>query len=82
MIAVDKPAITKRHKIQRVTGNQSIIMIQCGAIMMQSIFSKILTTDTPYLTSEGWASYGVPVVIMISDSLSATVIAVSYIMSR
>ena len=53
------------------------MQIQCSAIITRSIISRILTIDTHSLPVR--ARYGVSVVILISDSLSATVIAVSYV---
>ena len=51
------------------------IMMKCGVFITRSIFSKMLTIDTQ--SSPVRARFGVFVVILISDSLSATVIAVS-----
>ena len=47
--------------------------IQCGAVKTRSIFSQTLTIDTH--------SSPVSVVNLLSDSLSATAIAVSYVIS-
>ena len=63
-----------------ITVQNAYINIQCNAGITRSIFSKILTIDTPQLTREG-ELWGVCCDI-ISHSLSATVIAVLYLISR
>ena len=52
-------------------------LLQSGAVIMRSIFFNILKIDTPYLPIS--ARYGEPVVILKSDSLSATVMAMPYV---
>ena len=62
-----------------ITVQNVYINKECDAGIAWSIFSKILTIDTPSLTREGewWG-----VCCDISDSFSATVIAVMYVISR
>ena len=66
----------KRSLIRRQNENgRWYIMMKCGVFITRSIFSKMLTIDTQ--SSPVRARFGVFVVILISDSPSATVIAVS-----
>ena len=66
LLQVSKPTRLKTHPTAAERQNH----LQCGAVITRSIFSKILS-ETPH-SSPVRARYGVFVVILKSDSISAT----------